>query len=197
MATNKSSTAPAGGSGKLLRIVLALLLLLIVVVASVAGTWYFLSRYQQQQQYAVQLGVGQNQGPGQAPGQGLGQMAGAMPTTFVPPPAQPAVVPAPIFIPLEAFTVTLSDGDNERILHLGLTLRVSDDQSRQRIERYMPEVRNRVLMVLSSQKPQVVQSLDGKLAMAKAVQASINKPFAPLPDGQYVTDVLFTAFVVQ
>lgn len=193
MATNKSSTAPAGGSGKLLRIVLALLLLLIVVVASVAGTWYFLSRYQQQQQYAVQLGVGQSQGAGQAPG----QMAGAMPTTFVPPPAQPAVVPAPIFIPLEAFTVTLSDGDNERILHLGLTLRVSDDQSRQRIERYMPEVRNRVLMVLSSQKPQVVQSLDGKLAMAKAVQASINKPFAPLPDGQYVTDVLFTAFVVQ
>ncbi|WP_171962229.1 flagellar basal body-associated FliL family protein [Bordetella trematum] len=193
MATNKSSTAPAGGSGKLLRIVLALLLLLIVVVASVAGTWYFLSRYQQQQQYAVQLGVGQSQGPGQAPG----QMAGAMPTTFVPPPAQPAVVPAPIFIPLEAFTVTLTDGDNERILHLGLTLRVSDDQSRQRIERYMPEVRNRVLMVLSSQKPQVVQSLDGKLAMAKAVQASINKPFAPLPDGQYVTDVLFTAFVVQ
>ncbi|AUL47362.1 flagellar basal body protein FliL [Bordetella trematum] len=193
MATNKSSTAPAGGSGKLLRIVLALLLLLIVVVASVAGTWYFLSRYQQQQQYAVQLGVGQNQGPGQAPG----QMTGAMPTTFVPPPAQPAVVPAPIFIPLEAFTVTLSDGDNERILHLGLTLRVSDDQSRQRIERYMPEVRNRVLMVLSSQKPQVVQSLDGKLAMAKALQASINRPFAPLPDGQYVTDVLFTAFVVQ
>ncbi|MGE8604707.1 flagellar protein [Bordetella trematum] len=193
MATNKSSTAPAGGSGKLLRIVLALLLLLIVVVASVAGTWYFLSRYQQQQQYAVQLGVGQNQGPGQA----QGQMTGAMPTTFVPPPAQPAVVPAPIFIPLEAFTVTLSDGDNERILHLGLTLRVSDDQSRQRIERYMPEVRNRVLMVLSSQKPQVVQSLDGKLAMAKALQASINRPFAPLPDGQYVTDVLFTAFVVQ
>ncbi|WP_033534763.1 flagellar basal body-associated FliL family protein [Bordetella trematum] len=193
MATNKSSTAPAGGSGKLLRIVLALLLLLIVVVSSVAGTWYFLSRYQQQQQYAVQLGVGQNQGPGQAPG----QMTGAMPTTFVPPPAQPAVVPAPIFIPLEAFTVTLSDGDNERILHLGLTLRVSDDQSRQRIERYMPEVRNRVLMVLSSQKPQVVQSLDGKLAMAKALQASINRPFAPLPDGQYVTDVLFTAFVVQ
>jgi poly(3-hydroxybutyrate) depolymerase len=26
---------------------------------------------------------------------------------------------------------------------------------------------------------------------------AVNKPFSPIPDGQYVTDVLFTAFVVQ
>ncbi len=177
----------AGGAGKLLRPLLALLVLLLVVVASVAGTWYFMSRYQQQQLQAaaVQLGVGQS------------QAAGAAPTTFVPPPAQPAVVPAPIFIPLEAFTVTLHDADAERIMHVGLTLRVSDDQSRQRIERYMPEVRNRVLMILSSQTPQSVQTLDGKQAMAKTLQAAVNKPFSPLPDGQFVTDVLFTAFVVQ
>ena len=174
---------PAGGSSKLLRPLIALLVLLIVVVASVAGTWYFMSRYQQQQQQAaVQLGVGQQ---------------GATPTTFVSPPAQPAVVPAPIFIPLEAFTVTLRDADSERIMHVGLTLRVSDEQSRQRIERYMPEVRNRILMLLSSQTPQSVQTLEGKQAMAKALQAAVNKPFSPLPDGQYVTDVLFTAFVVQ
>lgn len=176
----------AGGAGKLLRPLVALLVLLLVVVASVAGTWYFMSRYQQQQlQAAVQLGVGQQQTPG------------ATPTTFVSPPAQPAVVPAPIFIPLEAFTVTLHDADAERIMHVGLTLRVSDDQSRQRIERYMPEVRNRILMILSSQTPQSVQTLDGKQAMAKTLQAAVNKPFSPLPDGQFVTDVLFTAFVVQ
>ncbi|QII85677.1 flagellar basal body-associated protein FliL [Bordetella hinzii] len=190
MATSKSPAMPAvrsaaGGAGKLLRPLLALLVLLLVVVASVAGTWYFMSRYQQQQLQAaaVQLGVGQT--------------AGAAPTTFVPPPAQPAVVPAPIFIPLEAFTVTLHDADAERIMHVGLTLRVSDDQSRQRIERYMPEVRNRILMILSSQTPQSVQTLDGKQAMAKTLQAAVNKPFSPLPDGQFVTDVLFTAFVVQ
>ncbi|EWM44435.1 flagellar basal body-associated FliL family protein [Bordetella holmesii 41130] len=82
-------------------------------------------------------------------------------------------------------------------MHVGLTLRLGDEQSRQRIERYMPEVRNRILMVMSSQTPQSVQSLAGKQAMAKSLQAAINKPFAPLPDGQAVSDVLFTAFVVQ
>lgn len=190
MATSKSSDASSRrGASKLLRPLLLLLVLLLVVVGSVAGTWYFMSHMQQQQQQAaVQLGVGQAGG---------GAVAGPAPTTFVPPPAQPAVVPAPIFLPLEAFTVTLHDADSERIMHVGITLRISDEQSRQRIERYMPEVRNRMLMILSSQTPQSVQSLEGKQTMAKTLVAAINKPFSPLPDGQVVTDVLFTAFVVQ
>ena len=36
-------------------------------------------------------------------------------------------------------------------MHVGLTLRVSDEQTRIRLEKYMPEVRSRILMVLSSQ----------------------------------------------
>ncbi|EWM40930.1 flagellar basal body-associated FliL family protein [Bordetella holmesii 35009] len=185
-----AARSATGGAGKLLRPLLALLTLVLVVVASVAGTWYFMSRYQQQQlQAAMQLGIGQQQGQAGA--------TGPVPTTYTPPPAPPAVVPAPIFFPLEAFTVTINDAESERIMHVGLTLRLGDEQSRQRIERYMPEVRNRILMVMSSQTPQSVQSLAGKQAMAKSLQAAINKPFAPLPDGQAVSDVLFTAFVVQ
>ncbi|AZY49087.1 flagellar basal body-associated protein FliL [Bordetella avium] len=208
MATSKSPVLPvsnaSGGSGKFLRLLVALLLLLLVVVASVAGTWYFMSRYQQQQQQAaVQLGVGQagslvgaNGGLVGANG-GLIGATGGLIGANVAPATPPAVVPPPIFIPLEPFTVTLNDADSERIMHVGITLRAGDDQTRQRIDRYMPEVRNRLLMVLSSQTPQSVQTVDGKQNMAKSLMAAINRPFSPLPDGQNVTDVLFTAFVVQ
>ncbi|CAB3630751.1 flagellar basal body-associated protein FliL [Achromobacter pestifer] len=206
MATSKSITAPSGaknsgGIGRILRPILAILVLLIVAAASAGATWFITQRLQPQQGgAAVQLGVGQVPG-GQAgqPGQPgvAGQGPQATPTTFTAPPAGPIAVPAPIFVPIEAFTVTLQNADTERIMHVGLTLRVSDEQTRTRLEKYMPEVRSRILMVLSSQSPTAVQTQQGKTDMATAIKQAVNRPFSPLPDGQYVTDVLFTAFVVQ
>jgi flagellar FliL protein len=206
MATSKTLSAPSGaktsgGVGRILRPILAILVLLLVAAASAGATWFITQRMQQPQAgAAVQLGVGQVPGgqPGQ-PGQPAqpGQGPQAAPTTFVAPPAAPVAVPAPIFVPIEAFTVTLQNADTERIMHVGLTLRVSDEQTRTRLEKYMPEVRSRILMVLSSQSPTGVQTQQGKTDMATAIKQAVNRPFSPLPDGQYVTDVLFTAFVVQ
>jgi flagellar FliL protein len=175
------------GSSRFLRPIIGLLVLLIVAAASVATTWMITTRSQRNPaNSAVQINVGQAQQP-----------AGATPTTFVAPPATPQAVPAPIFIPITPFTVTLQSADRERIVHLAITLRVSDEQSRQRIEKYMPEVRSRILMLLSSQTPESVQTPQGKVDLAGAILKVVNKPFTPLPDGQYVTDVLFTEFVVQ
>lgn len=203
MATSKSISAPSGaknsgGIGRILRPLLAILVLLLVAAASAGATWFISQRMQQPPAgAAVQLGVGQV--PGGQPGQAgqAGQGPQATPTTFVAPPAAPVAVPAPIFVPIEAFTVTLQNADTERIMHVGLTLRVSDEQTRTRLEKYMPEVRSRILMVLSSQSPTGVQTQQGKTDMATAIKQAVNRPFSPLPDGQYVTDVLFTAFVVQ
>ncbi|MDQ8035683.1 flagellar basal body protein FliL [Bordetella genomosp. 1] len=204
MATSKTASMPSrstlpsrkGGAGALLRPLLALLVLLIVAGASVAITWYLTTRNIQQNAAPVQIGVGQGGAVNGTPG-APGAPGAPAPTTFVAAPTTPAVVPAPIFIPLEAFTVTLQSPETERILHVGLTLRVGDDQTRQRIEKYMPEVRSRILMVLSAQSPQAVQTAQGKNDLAAAIAQAVNRPFSPLPDGQYVTDVLFTAFVVQ
>ncbi|QVQ28724.1 flagellar basal body-associated protein FliL [Achromobacter deleyi] len=204
MATIKPIPAPSrgattsGGIGRILRPLLAILVLLIVAAASAGATWFITQRMQPQAGGApVQLGVGQTPAgqPGQ-PGQ-AGQGPQATPTTFVAPSATPIAVPAPIFVPIEAFTVTLQNAETERIMHVGLTLRVSDEQTRTRLEKYMPEVRSRILMVLSSQSPTGVQTQQGKNDMVAAIKQAVNRPFSPLPDGQYVTDVLFTAFVVQ
>ncbi|KRC77821.1 flagellar basal body-associated protein FliL [compost metagenome] len=204
MATIKPIPAPSrgattsGGIGRILRPLLAILVLLIVAAASAGATWFITQRMQPQQNGAtVQLGVGQTPAgqPGQ-PGQPA-QGPQATPTTFVAPSATPIAVPAPIFVPIEAFTVTLQNAETERIMHVGLTLRVSDEQTRTRLEKYMPEVRSRILMVLSAQSPTGVQTQQGKNDMVTAIKQAVNRPFSPLPDGQYVTDVLFTAFVVQ
>jgi flagellar FliL protein len=210
MATIKPIPAPArgattsGGIGRILRPLLAILVLLLVAAASAGATWFITQRLSQPQGgAAVQLGVGQVPGgqpgqPGQPGVQGqAGQGPQATPTTFVAPSATPIAVPAPIFVPIEAFTVTLQNAETERIMHVGLTLRVSDEQTRTRLEKYMPEVRSRILMVLSSQSPTAVQTQQGKTDMVTAIKQAVNRPFSPLPDGQYVTDVLFTAFVVQ
>lgn len=196
MATSKTSTLPPrstlpmrnSGSSRFLRPIIGLLVLLIVAAASVATTWMITTRSQRgAPNSAVQINVGQAQQ----------QPTGATPTTFVAPPQTPQAVPAPIFIPITPFTVTLQSADRERMVHIAMTLRVADEQSRQRIEKYMPEVRSRVLMLLSAQTPESVQSPQGKVDLANALMKVINRPFTPLPDGQYVTDVLFTEFVVQ
>ena len=197
MATSKTPTLPSrstlpmrnSGSSRFLRPIIGLLVLLIVAAASVATTWMITTRSQRgAANSAVQINVGQAQ---QQPA------VGAAPTTFVAPPQTPQAVPAPIFIPITPFTVTLQSADRERIVHIAMTLRVADEQSRQRIEKYMPEVRSRVLMLLSAQTPESVQTPQGKVDLANALMKAVNKPFTPLPDGQYVTDVLFTEFVVQ
>ncbi len=174
-----------------------LVILLLVAGVSVAGTWFFLHWQGGRDLSPVQLGVGASGQPGAAVAGQPGGQPGAQPTTFVAPPASPQPVPAPIFVPLEPFTATVEDQESERIVRVGITLRVSDEQTRTRIEKYLPEVRSRVLMVLSAQTPQTVRTPQGKADMAKTIMQTINKPFSPIPDGQYVTDVLFTEFVVQ
>ncbi|HUH39833.1 MAG TPA: flagellar basal body-associated FliL family protein [Castellaniella sp.] len=112
-------------------------------------------------------------------------------------PVVPPPPPAPIFAELAPFTVTLYGETRNRILYTGITLRLTDQASRQIIEDYMPEVRDRVLKVLTSQEIARVQAPTGQETLAAALRASLTRPFAPQPQGPRIDDVLFTAFVVQ
>ena len=190
MATLKStsmparSNLPARGGSRIIRPLLAIGALLLVAGASVATTWMVTTRMHEAQAAEAANAEGQPTGPQKV--------------TFVSPPANPPVVPAPIFIALDPFTVTLRDDDDlDRILHVGVTLRVGDEQSRERIDRYLPEVRSRVLMVLSAQSARSINTPEAKQALSRALSDAVARPFSPIPDGQTVSDVLFTAFVVQ
>lgn len=109
----------------------------------------------------------------------------------------PSSVPQPIFVELEPFTVTLHSESGSRILYAAITLRVEDDATRKLLTSYMPEVRDRVLLMLSEQDPMVVQEPKIRQQLAQELIKGLEAVYKPQPQQPKITSVLFTAFVVQ
>ncbi|RKR06097.1 flagellar FliL protein [Kushneria sinocarnis] len=110
--------------------------------------------------------------------------------------AEPAPPAAPVFVELKPFTVNVGD-DNGRVLYTGITLQTGSDEAAALLRDHMPEVRNRILMVLTSHDAASLTSAAGKQALAKEIVAAFDQPF---DDGQTradVTQALFTDFIVQ
>lgn len=110
---------------------------------------------------------------------------------------QSAVLPSPIFTPLEPFTVTLRGERSNRILYVAITLRVPDEASRRTLVNYMPEVRDRILRKLAEQNAEQVQTVEGRAALVQILTRDLEAAYSPEPRGPTISAVLFTAFVVQ
>ncbi|MFG6665497.1 flagellar basal body-associated protein FliL [Halomonas sp. HNIBRBA4712] len=104
----------------------------------------------------------------------------------------------PVFTRIEPFTVNLADDRyGSRLLYTGITLRVGGEQSKKIIEEHMPQVRSRLLILLSGKQASELTSTEGKEALAQAI---INRLTVPLTENQPPLDlqeVLFTDFIVQ
>lgn len=109
---------------------------------------------------------------------------------------KPKPIPAPTFVAIKPFTVNLSD-DSGRVLYIGVSLQVDDDKTSERIESYMPEVRNRILMTLSDQQPQNLTTSQGKTALAETIREVVRKPYHKDDKPMAVSNVLFTDFILQ
>jgi flagellar protein FliL len=131
-------------------------------------------------------------------------------------PEQPAV-----FVPLETFTVNLLPTDGlHQYLQTSLTLKLVSQASADAVKTRMPEVRNRVLLILSAKRPAELMPVAGKEKLAseigEAVQNIVERPkgadaaqkAAPAASsdakgGQNGSrparpvEVLFTAFIIQ
>jgi len=113
--------------------------------------------------------------------------------------SKPVPPPMPVFMPLDTFTVNLiSDGeDADRVLYIGLTLRLPDEATRTRMNDYLPEMRSRLLMLLSRQHAATLASEQGKTQLMTDIKAVLMPPIAPGQPKQIVSDVLFTAFILR
>lgn len=109
----------------------------------------------------------------------------------------PPPPPPPVFVQMDPFTVNLSGEDGDRYLHIGLTLKVADAETQARLTEHMPEVRSRILLLLSSKQPEDLATIDGKRRLASEIRSLLEPPFAANMPSQNVGDVLFTAFVIQ
>lgn len=107
--------------------------------------------------------------------------------------AEPAK--APVFLPLETFTVNLQDG--EQYLQIDITLQVADPVQVDAIKLHMPRVRSRLLTLLSSKHAEELATAEDKEKLAQEIREQIRQPFYPQGQPQQVDDVLFTSFVIQ
>jgi flagellar FliL protein len=73
-----------------------------------------------------------------------------------------------IFLPLEQFTVNLQPEEGQQqFLQVAMTLKVSDQEISENIKAQMPQVRSRMLFLLSSKKPSEIGSVEGKKTLSE------------------------------
>lgn len=109
----------------------------------------------------------------------------------------PAPAKPPVFAILEPFTVNLQAEAGEQYLQIAITVQVPDQAQADLIKQYMPMVRNRLLVLLSSKKIAELSTTAGKEALAAEIMARLRQPFAPNSPPQVITSVFFTSFVIQ
>ena len=172
--TDLDEAAPPKKKRGLLK---TLLLLTLLLGGAGGAAWYFLG--EQQSEAATKPGV-------------------AKAATGKTAKAKAAASKPPVFVTLEPFTVNLQQDDTApQYLQVGIALKVVDESYIEAINLYMPEIRNRVLLLLSSKKASEISTLEGKKTLSSELTKEIVQPLAGRVPAQGLDSVLFTSFVVQ
>lgn len=112
-------------------------------------------------------------------------------------PAKPPAPEKPIFLALEPLTVNLQSEGRPRFLQIGMALRVPDEHTKAQIVEYMPELRSRLLMLLSNRTPDTLVTPEGKAKLAEEIRTALNTPLAAGQPPLGISNVSFNTFVVQ
>ena len=132
--------------------------------------------------------------------------AGAVAYVFVGPKAaasheaaapKPPAPEKPIFVTLEPFTVNLQSEGRSKFLHVGIALKVRDEPAKAQIVEFMPELRSRMLMMVSYRQPDSLMSIEDKGKLPDETREALNRPLGEHLPPQSVTGVAFNTFVVQ
>jgi flagellar FliL protein len=112
----------------------------------------------------------------------------------------------PTFIPLDAFTVNLRRDEGDHYLQVVVVLKVADATMDPTLKAFMPEIRHRINLLLSSKLPSEVATVEGREMLALSITEHINEALGfkpvrdaagkPVPNGP-VQAVLFTSFIIQ
>lgn len=102
----------------------------------------------------------------------------------------------PVFVKLEAFTVNLTADGEDHYLQTDVELKVADAKVSDDIKAHMPEIRNNILLLLSSKTAGALSSMEGKQKLSNELKEQVNKVLHA-KDADGVSGVFFTSFVIQ
>jgi len=167
--SKQNQKAPKGGKKKLLLIILATL-----ITAGIAGAGGY--TYFELQNIKTQMANPQQAKENTAPPESV----------------------MPVYADIDTFTVSLKpENDNsDHVLYIGLTLKMQDDAAKALLEKYLPEVRSRLLVLFSQQTANNLSADGGKEKLIEEIKTVVSTPLT----GQQkimVTDVLFNAFILR
>lgn len=95
---------------------------------------------------------------------------------------------------LDSFTVNLAQGDGpKRFVRLNAVLKLSDSSKHEEIEARKPQIRDTIISILNSKRPEDLLKKEGKSFLKEEIKAEIN---AFLVDGN-VVDVFYVGFQVN
>ena len=103
----------------------------------------------------------------------------------------------PVYVPVDQFTVNLQPENGEQYLQLAITLQASSLEESEVIKTNMPKLRSRILLLLSSKHASEINTPEGKTQLSKDIMEAVNQPFESGGEPQEVSEVLFTAFIIQ
>ena len=103
----------------------------------------------------------------------------------------------PVFVTLEPFTVNLQPESGDQYLQVGLVLKVAELATVSAIKLQMPDIRNRILLLLSSKKASEISTVAGKQRLSAEIMNEVKQPIGTQQVQQGVISVFFTSFVIQ
>ena len=106
-------------------------------------------------------------------------------------------VEKPVFVGLEPFTVNLLPDPDEQFLQVEMTLKAGDEKEAESIKEHMPQVRDRILILLTSKRGIEITTPEGKQQLSSEIIKRMNEPFSTGAKPQKVSSVFFTSFVIQ
>jgi flagellar FliL protein len=107
------------------------------------------------------------------------------------PPGTSGVI-GPIFH-LETFIVNLADQEGNRYLRLTMDLELGSKMLVEELEARLPQVRDKILMILPAKEFEEIHSAEGKIALRDELMAALN---GLMTQGK-ISNIYFKEFVVQ
>ncbi|MDR2368644.1 MAG: flagellar basal body-associated FliL family protein [Deltaproteobacteria bacterium] len=104
-----------------------------------------------------------------------------------------AVPDGPQVVALDPFTTNLNDGTGRSFLKVSMGLEVGDQASADELKAALPNVTDRILMLLSSQSKESILTMDGKERLRSQILREVNACMT----AHKVQRVVYSQFIVQ
>ncbi len=98
-----------------------------------------------------------------------------------------------VIVELKPFIVNLEDPKARHFLKATISLEVKDDSAKSDVEKYLPKIRNDILLLLSSKTLEDVITIEGKVRLKDEIMSRISR----IIGAGKLKNVYFSQFVVQ